>query len=96
MLACLEPCHDAPFEVLGPSLFEKLEQITSVVAVVQDWDDAREAFLRRVRAFGLELRVIIVREGPTQKDWRAADDELGDVSLMRPDEVERALTSDVS
>ena len=96
VLACLEPCHDPPFEVLGPSLFEKLEQITSVVAVVQDWDDAREAFLRRVRAFGLELRVIIVRETPTQKDWTAAGDELGDVSLMRPDEVERALTSDVS
>ena len=96
VLACLEPCHDPPFEVLGPSLFEKLGQITSVVAVVQDWDDAREAFLRRVRAFGLELRVIIVREGPTQKDWKAAAEELGDVSLMRPEDVERALTGEVS
>jgi len=38
VLACLEPCSEAAFDVVGPALFEKLGQITSVVAVVQDWD----------------------------------------------------------
>ena len=94
VLACLEPCHDPPFEIVGPALFEKLQQITSVVAIVQDWDEARESFLRRVKAFGVDMRVMIVREGPTEKSWEAAADELGQMSLVRPGDVERALESE--
>lgn len=94
VLACIEPCHESPFDVVGPALFEKLEQITSVVAVVHDWDEAREAFLRRVKAFGIELRVIVVREGPTSIDWRNVGDELGGISVLAPADVERALTSE--
>ena len=94
VLACLEPCHDPPFEIVGPALFEKLQQITSVVAIVQDWDEARESFLRRVKTFGVDMRVMIVREGPTEKSWEAAADELGEMSLVRPGDVERALESE--
>ena len=94
VLACLEPCHDPPFEVVGPALFEKLQQITSVVAVVQDWDDERESFLRRVKAFGVDMRVMIVRDGAPTKSWEGAADELGAMSQVRPADVERALESE--
>ncbi len=94
VLACIESCHEPPFEVVGPALFEKLEQITSVVVVVQDWDDARETFLRRVKAFGVDLRILLVRDGPTTKDWQLAGEELGEISVMRPVDVERALASE--
>lgn len=94
VLACLEPCHAPAFEEVGPALFEKLSGITSVVAVVQDWDEARESFLRRVKSHGVDMRVLLVREGPTRKDWAAAADELGEMSLIRPAEVERALESE--
>jgi len=96
VLACLEPCSEPAFEVVGPALFEKLGQITSVVAVVQDWDRPRAEFLRRVKAMGVELRIIIIRDAPTLEDWRAESDSLGDVSLLRPRDVERALTSEVA
>ena len=96
VLACLEPCSEPAFEVVGPALFEKLGQITSVVAVVQDWDRPRAEFLRRVKAMGVELRIIIIRDAPTQEDWRAESDSLGDMSLLRPRDVERALTSEVA
>ena len=94
VLACIESCHEPPFEVVGPALFEKLEQITSVVVVVQDWDDARETFLRRVKAFGVDLRILLVRDGPTTKDWQLAGEELGELSVMRPVDVERALANE--
>ena len=94
VLACLEPCREPPFDVVAPALFEKLEQITSVVAVVQDWDEAREAFLRRVKSFGVDMRVLIVHEGETARDWRPASEELGEVSLVPPSEIERALASE--
>ena len=34
VLACLEPCPEPPFRSIGPLLFEKLGQITTVVAVL--------------------------------------------------------------
>jgi uncharacterized protein (DUF58 family) len=90
VLACLEPCPDAPFEGVGPALFDKLAQITTVVAVLQDWDDAREDFLRRVKALGTSVRTVIVHEGPTSRPWTTAED-LGEVSLMTPQDVERRM-----
>jgi uncharacterized protein (DUF58 family) len=92
VLACLEACPDPPFQTIGPALFEKLGQITTVVAVLQDWDDPREDFLRQVKALGTAVRVVIVHEGPTTKPWAGAE-ELGDVSLMSVAEVERALAA---
>jgi uncharacterized protein (DUF58 family) len=90
VLACLEPCPDPPFKTIGPVLFEKLSQITTVVAVLQDWDDAREEFLREVKALGTAVRVVIVHEGATAKPWDGAED-LGEVGVMSPSDVERAL-----
>jgi uncharacterized protein (DUF58 family) len=91
VLACLEPCGEPPFEVVGPALFGKLSMITSVVAVLQDWDDAREDFLRQVKMAGVELRVMVVKEGETTKPVHAAGDELGEFTLMSPTDVERAI-----
>jgi uncharacterized protein (DUF58 family) len=91
VLACLEPCHDPPFAVIGPTLFEKLAQITTVVAVLQDWDAPREAFLRRVKSLGTAVRALIVHPGPTREPWQHIDDEIGETSLLTPGDVERLL-----
>ena len=90
VLACLEPCVQPPFQTISPVLFDKLAQITTVVAVLLDWDDQREEFLRSVKMLGAAVRVIIVREGETANPWQHIGDELGEVSLMTPEEVERA------
>jgi uncharacterized protein (DUF58 family) len=92
VLACLEACPDPPFQTIGPALFEKLGQITTVVAVLQDWDEPREDFLRQVKALGTAVRVVIVHDGPTTRPWAGAE-ELGDVSLMSVADVERALSA---
>jgi uncharacterized protein (DUF58 family) len=92
VLACLEPCPDPPFQTIGPALFDKLSQITTVVAVLQDWDEPREEFLRQVKALGTAVRVVIVHDGPTTRPAAGAE-ELGDVSLMSVADVERALAA---
>ncbi len=91
VLACLEPCPDPPFQGIGPPLFEKLAQITTVVAVLLDWDAAREDFLRRVKALGTAVRVLVVHEGPTRQPWQNVGEELGEVSLMTPADIERLI-----
>lgn len=90
VLACLEPCHEFPFEKISPSLFERLQRITTVVVVLQDWDQPREDFLRRVKGLGTAVRALVVREGKATKDWRAVAEEL-EVTSMSPADVERAL-----
>jgi uncharacterized protein (DUF58 family) len=94
VLACLDPCHDPPFATIGPNLFEKLSQITTVVAVLQDWDTPREDFLKRVQALGTAVRAIIVHDGPTQKAWEHVDESLGEVSVLSTADVERLLAAD--
>jgi uncharacterized protein (DUF58 family) len=93
VLACLEPCYEPPFATIGPALFERLAQLTTVVAVLQDWDPVREAFLRRVRTSGAAVRALVVHEGATTMDWRAAGDELGEIQVMTPAEVESAIAA---
>lgn len=91
VLACLEPCYDPPFEAIGPHLFNQLAQITTVVAVLQDWDAGRENFLRQVAEQGSAVRAMIVHEGPTRQPWQSAGDELGEIAQMAPGDVERLL-----
>lgn len=93
VLACLDPCYDPPFQTIGPALFDRLAQLTTVVAVLQDWDPVREAFLRRVRGSGAAVRALVVHDGATTTDWRTAGDEMGDVTALSPAEVESALSA---
>jgi uncharacterized protein (DUF58 family) len=91
VLACLEPCPQPPFRTISPALFEKLAQITTVVAILLDWDRQREEFLRRVKALGTAVCALVVREGETREPWQHVGEELGSLSLMTPADIEKAL-----
>jgi uncharacterized protein (DUF58 family) len=91
VLACIEPCYDPPFATIGPHLMDRLAGLTTVVAVLQDWDPVRAAFLRRLRASGVAVRGIIVHDGATSSPWEGAGEELGELQAMAPSEVEAAL-----
>jgi uncharacterized protein (DUF58 family) len=96
VLACLEPSPAPPFESIGPALFGRLERLTTVVAVMLEWDDAREAFLRQVRALGVAVRVFLVHEGTTRKPWSGVSPDLADIALLTPAEVEARLAAEAS
>jgi uncharacterized protein (DUF58 family) len=91
VLACLEPCHDTPFARLEPHLDERLSRLTSVVAVVLDWDEARETFLWRLRDQGVAVRVFLVHEGSTRKPWADAAERVGEIEHVTPAEVARRV-----
>jgi uncharacterized protein (DUF58 family) len=94
VLACLEPSPAPPFESIGPALFERLERLTTLVAVMLEWDDAREAFLRRVRAMGVAVRVLLVHEGETRKPWASVSADLGEIARFTPAQVEARLAAE--
>jgi uncharacterized protein (DUF58 family) len=93
VLACLKPCPQPPFQAIGPYLFEKLAQTTTVVAVLLDWDQPREDFLRRVKALGTAVRVLVVHEGLTREPWQNVGADLAELSLVTPADVERSLAA---
>jgi uncharacterized protein (DUF58 family) len=94
VLACLEPSSAAPFETIGPALFERLEGLTTVVAVMLEWDEAREAFLRRVQALGVAVRVLLVHEGETRRPWAGASSGLGEVTPFTPADLRSRLDAE--
>ena len=91
VLACLEPSPAAPFESIGPALFERLERLTTVVVVMLEWDDAREVFVRQLRALGVAVRVFLVHEGTTRRPWTGIPPDLADVALLTPGDVQARL-----
>lgn len=94
VLACLEPSSAPPFESIGPHLFERLEGLTTVVAVMLEWDAAREAFLQRVRAMGVEVRVLLVHEGETRRPWASLSGDLGEAVRFTPAQIEARLVAE--
>jgi uncharacterized protein (DUF58 family) len=90
VLANIEPCYDPPFERIGPPLFARLARLTTVVAVLQDWDEGRREFLHRVQSQGTSVRGFVVREGPSTEPL-PDDHALGEISALKPSEVESAL-----
>jgi uncharacterized protein (DUF58 family) len=92
-LAGIEPCRVSSFSALGPALFDKLSRITTVIAVLQDWDEPRERFLREVKALGTAVSVIVVHEGPTTRSWHHVGAEIGQISQMTPEDVDKRIAS---
>jgi uncharacterized protein (DUF58 family) len=94
VLACLEPSSAPAFETVGPALFERLERLTTVVAVLLEWDEPREAFLRRVRAMGAAVRVLLVHEGETRRPWASVSADLGEIVPFTPARIEERLVAE--
>jgi len=94
VLACLEPSPAPPFESIGPRLFERLQRLTTVVAVMLEWDEAREAFLHRVRAMGVAVRVLLVHEGEPRRPWTRGAGAPGEVVRFTPGQIEERLAAE--
>ncbi len=92
-LACLEPSHEPAFEGVEPWVMDRLARLTTIVAVVLDWDEARETFLRGIRDQGVAVKIFVVRGRPTRRPLGAADDSLGSITVMTPEEVESRIAA---
>lgn len=68
ILACIEPSEDPPFEKIEPVLLEFLENITTTVVVLLDWDERRQRMLRVIRERGSAVKAVLVRETPPKQD----------------------------
>ena len=89
ILACVDACRSNPFDTIAPALQEELGNITSVVYVLLDWDETRERFVQAAVEAGCRTKVVIVREKETSRDYSAAQDWAGPITVLSPAEIQK-------
>lgn len=93
ILACIEENPSEPFATIEPELLADLEQITTVICVLLDWDDSRRAFVHQLRGEGAGIKVIIARDSPCTLDPAADTDRLGAIPVITTTDFERGVTN---
>jgi uncharacterized protein (DUF58 family) len=88
ILACVEANPAEPFDVIEPQIAELLSRISTVICVLLDWNDARRAFIERLRQYGVAVKVIIV------SDAAHAPDEIdpSSTTIIDHHDYERGIT----
>ena len=87
ILACVDACRHNPFDVVAPALSDELGNISTLVAVLLDWDGPREALVREAVEAGCSVKVLVVRDGTTSVPIEHADAAY-DISHIAPGDIE--------
>jgi uncharacterized protein (DUF58 family) len=86
VLAGVGPSAPGDFADLARAVMARRGSLSSLVVVLLDWDDARQAFVAAARASGLQVRALLVCS-PAQ----APRDPVGGLTVLHPGEIERGL-----
>jgi uncharacterized protein (DUF58 family) len=60
ILASVEPCREKPFAVLEHLVLEHLPRVSGALCVFLSWDDSRQDLVRKIRASGVPLWVLVI------------------------------------
>ena len=86
VLAGVRPSQPAEFEWLSRAVLAQRRALSSCIAVLLGWDEARQAFVRSLAASGLELRVLLIAERGALAAQPPAN-----VVVLHPGEVQAGL-----
>jgi uncharacterized protein (DUF58 family) len=86
VLAGVRPSAPAEFERLAQAVLGQRRALSSCIAVLLGWDEARERFVRALATSGLELRVLLLAERGALSAEPPAN-----VVVVHPGEVEAGL-----
>lgn len=89
ILACIEPCRESPFAKLAPAIMEEIGKISTAVVVLLDWNEEREQFVRALRQYGVESKILVVRTAPPTFDPAGFAAGPGGIKLLTPEQVRR-------
>ena len=68
VLACLEPCNENPFEIIEPVIAQRIANLTTVIVILLDMDEARRQFLEDLSLKGIGLKVLVCNSKITPSD----------------------------
>ena len=84
ILACVEACRENPFNRLATAMADELENISTLVCVLLEWDRSRQELAQTALEAGCGLKVFLVGE----------DDSAGGIDTFDMD-VTRYTTSEI-
>lgn len=89
ILACVEPCSEPPFEKLEPILLDGLENVTTTVVILLDWDSARLRLLNAIRERGCALKVAFI--GDKLPSLHGVEDVAPGFQVLTPAEIQKGV-----
>ena len=87
VLSCIETTKKSPFATIGPAMLDLLEELSTAIVILLDWDDERARFIESIREHGVAIKAVVVRATPPTQDPGAMRLEGGPIQLFRPDEI---------
>jgi uncharacterized protein (DUF58 family) len=60
ILAAVQPCRDRSFEELQQMVIEHVRVVSGCICIFVDWERKRQEFVRRIRALGVPVLVVVV------------------------------------
>jgi len=76
ILASVRNCADKPFDTLEHLVLNHISIVSGCICVLQRWDDPRKSFIKKLRALGIPLLVLVVtRPGEKKPDAGPLRDE---------------------
>lgn len=95
ILAVMDVCREKPYSKTTPMLMDQVRSISTVVALLLDWDEDRKKFLLEMKDMGVQTRTYLVNNDPVFESSKISDmeDSLGEVIILNSDEVREGLTS---
>ncbi len=92
ILACVGENPAEPFDAIEPRIAELLARLSTVICVFLDWNTTRRDFVLRLRAGGIAIKVVVVRDEPCSLDPLADDDALGNIPVIHREQFERGVS----
>ena len=92
ILASVKNCADKKFETLEHLVLNHISAVSGCVCVLQRWDDARKQFVKKMRALGVPLLVLVVTPPVKEKpDAGPLRDEPGNFHVLEIGHIEEGL-----
>ena len=94
ILASVRACGDKPFVALEHLVIGHVAMVSGCICVLQKWDDARQQFVKKLRAVGVPLLVlVVVRPGEPKLDAGPLRDEPENFHVLEIGKIEEQLAN---
>jgi uncharacterized protein (DUF58 family) len=92
ILASVRACGDKPFAALEHLVIGHVAMVSGCICVLQKWDDARKQFVKKLRALGVPLLVlVVVLPGGKKPDAGPLRDEPENFHVLEIGKIEEQL-----
>lgn len=74
VLAGVQSARENTFAKVAAALVEQLDEVSTAICILLDWDDARNTLAEEIMHAGCGLKVVVVRDGPTTRPLESSEE----------------------